>query len=273
MFSHRIRFAMLTAVAVGLLLVGLFAINPTGRAESYTINLIAPGFVQTAHAEEGSALAGILDEAGIAGYYQTEGPITIGPSLRAAFRTIEDEKPNYIVGSVPIPSFPESYDVHALVHTDGWIVVYYLKTEPVGKIFDWIVYANGDPSIPTVFETVAPILAGAAGKPYNNLSYYDFRYPNANQMTLIAENNGNEDDFTLQLPSSYSYNEFSWSLYDTHSSYSCSWRLNNTTVGSTGVWGAGTISAGQMLPDTNHTIQISSYGYCEGGLALVYRVP
>ena len=275
MNSHRFRFALLIAVTAVLLLVGFLITNSTGRAKPYTIDLVPPGFVQTAYADEGSALAGILDEAGIAGYYQTEGAITIGPALRAVFRTIEDEKPTYIVGSVPIPGFPESYDVHAYVHTDGWIMVYYFKIDPVGKIFDWNVYTDDAPSTITVFETVAPIIAGGAGQPYTSLTFYDFRYPNANQVTLIAEDNANEGAFSVQLPASYTYYESSWSVKSYTGSNVCEWNLNNSNVGgaSSGDFRTGLISAGQLLPDVTHSIVIDTFGYCEGGLALVYRVP
>ncbi len=275
MNSHRIRFALLTAVAVVLLLAGFSIINPTGRAKPYTIDLIPPGFVQTAYADENSPLAGILDEAGIAGYYQTEEAITIGSALRAVFRTIEDEKPTYIVGSVPIPGFPESYDVHAYVHTDGWIMVYYLKIDPVGKIFDWNVYTDDAPSTVTVFETVAPIVAGGAGQPYTSLTFYDFRYPNANQVMLIAEDNATEGSFSVQLPASYTYYESSWSVKSYTGSNVCTWTLNNSDIGgaSSGDFRTGLISAGQLLPDVTHSIVIDTFGYCEGGRALVYRVP
>ena len=55
MNSHRFRFALLIAVTAVLLLVGFLITNSTGRAKPYTIDLVPPGFVQTAYADEGSA--------------------------------------------------------------------------------------------------------------------------------------------------------------------------------------------------------------------------
>lgn len=266
----RLLFAFVLAVV--LLSAGFFLRGRGSQQGAFTLDLVPPGFVQTAHAEADATLAGIMDEAGIAGYYQTDGAITITPALRDVFRTVESETSTYIVGSVPVPSTPESYDVHVYVHTDGWIMIYYLDTDPVGKIIDWNVYTSSAPSIVTVFESVAPIVAGAAGKPYNSLNYYDFRYPNANQMTLIAEDNAAEDDFIVQLPSSYTYFEYSWSAYSITNA-DCEWRLDDARINYSSGWRAGLISAGLMLPNVDHTVEIDSFHYCEGGLALVYRVP
>ena len=269
------RLALLMTVVVVLLLASFVLTNLAGQPGPFTVDLVPPGFVQKAYAEEASALVGILDEAGIAGYYQTDGPIVINNVVRNVFRTIEAETSTYIVGSVPVPDFPESYDVHTYIHADGWIMIYYLKADPVAKIFDWNVYTSDAPSIVTVFETVAPIVAGAAGKPYEPLSFYDFRYPNANQMTLIAEDNEAESNFTVQLPA-YVYSEYSWSFKNYNAYSQCHWRLNNANLGS--AYGpapvSGLISAGQMPPGATHTVDIyGSNSYCEGGLVLVYRVP
>ena len=40
------------------------------------------------------------------------------------------------------------------------------------------------------------IIAGAAGMPVSNLRYYDFRYPNATDLLLIAEDEDNGREFT-----------------------------------------------------------------------------
>jgi hypothetical protein len=52
--------------------------------------------------------------------------------------TIEQETADYIVGSVALPDLPETEDVHCFVHSDGWIVTYYLAAEPTSKIIGWV---------------------------------------------------------------------------------------------------------------------------------------
>lgn len=263
----RIAIYFLLPLAIGLS-AWLFLVGPQENV-AQTLTLTAPVFVQSARAEGDTTLAGIVNEAGIAGYFQTTGPITINNELRTAFRTIEDETSTYIIGSLTVPGYPESYDVHAYVNSNGWIMTYYLKGDPAGKIIDWAHYrASNKTSIQTVLENVAAIVAGAAGKPYTGLSYYDFRNGSANRMMLIAEDMANGSTFTVQLPSSFTYFERSWSIWgqDVY--------LDGVRVwDGSGQLSAGSLAASQLLPDTPHTIEITYYSDAVGGLALVYQEP
>jgi hypothetical protein len=65
--------------------------------------------------------------------------ITIN-SVASLFRTIEVSTTDYIIGSIPVPNYPETEDAHAYIHKDGWMLAYYLKVDPVGKIVDWQSY-------------------------------------------------------------------------------------------------------------------------------------
>ncbi|MCA9873954.1 MAG: hypothetical protein KC441_09870, partial [Anaerolineales bacterium] len=120
-------------------------------------------------------------------------------------------------------------------------------------------------------ENVLATVAGTAGVGLGNISFYDFRFPNATTMMLIAEryNGGGSDYFTVNIPTSIGVAERSWSLYsDGYGGIS----LNGTDLHYSSYSGyyRGTISAALMPPATTHTIQIRSSSGDVGGIALVY---
>ncbi len=151
-----------------------------------TIALKAPAFVGVASAQGGQqSIGSFLDnEAGISAYFNAGGPVDLDMA-KAAFRTIEVQTADYIIGSVPVPDCPESADAHVYVHRNGWFLAYYLKADPVGKIFDWHRYTGT--TVPTKLEKVLAVVAGLAGAPISASTYYDFRYPNATHLMLIVE--------------------------------------------------------------------------------------
>ncbi|MBM4458275.1 MAG: hypothetical protein FJ011_11005 [Chloroflexi bacterium] len=182
-FSIRTMIALLLAVSVVLLgsLVSLPR-QETGRGPA-TIALKAPPFVGVASAQSGQqSIGSFLDnEAGISAYFNAGGPVDLDMA-KAAFRTIEVQTADYIIGSVPVADYPESQDVHVYVHKNGWFLAYYLKADPVGKIYDWRRYT--DATIPTKLERALAAVAGLVGVPVSSSTYYDFRYPNATHLIL-----------------------------------------------------------------------------------------
>jgi len=185
--------------------------------------------------------------------------------VKSLYRTIETQTSQYIIGSIPVQNYLESDDVHVYVHVDGWVLAYYLKADPTGKIFDWKSYTGGA-TIPTKLEKILSDVASAVGAPAPTITFYHFQYPNASNMMLIAEDTANGNDFTVQLPSSYAYYERSWSI---RSCCGVEFQLDGTTVGNDIGGGYGTLSASQLAPDVTHTIAVNG----NGCLALIYRVP
>ena len=176
---------------------------PTLPSNSKTTALQAPAFLQIAHAAEtADVLARIDEEAGISAYYKTPDAITLS-LVRSVFRVVETETADYILGSVAVPNYPEHYDVHVYVHKTGWILAYYLRGDLIGKIID----AHAQTLNTTKLKTVVASVASAAGAPFGDVTYYDFRYPSATHMLLVAEDSANGNEFTIKLPSSYGYFE------------------------------------------------------------------
>ena len=260
-------------VLVAVILVITFSLvrQPhTQYDDPVTFNLQAPLFVTEARAEAGSVASFMEDEAGISCYYQASSSITLD-DVSDAFRTIEVETSDYIIGSIPVSDYPESSDAHVYVHTDGWVVAYYLAADPVGKIFDWRAYDGT--TIPIKLENTIAVVAGEAGVAYSTCTYYDFRYPNATKMMLVAEASGGIDSFEVNLPGTFGFFERSWSLgngTDIVDLYLDGEKLagTNSDYHTT----QGTLTAAQLLPDTSHIFTVEAlHDEAYGGLALVYR--
>jgi len=113
------------------------------------------------------------DEAGISAYMNSGQTIDLALA-KQAYRTIEDETDQYIIGSVQLTGYSETEDIHAYTHKDGWIVTYYLKDEPSAKILDWNNYSEDETIRGTKLEIgIVKIcdFAGLAVEGYKILSF------------------------------------------------------------------------------------------------------
>ena len=252
-----------------------------GRSD--TRSLVAPRFIEIAGAAEveggGVAAAGtsyLEDEAGISAYTNVGEEINLA-NARTAFRTIEHETEEYIIGSVPLPDYAETEDVHAYVHKDGWVVAYYLEAEPVAKIVDWEDYSTTEIITGTKLEDGVSIVCNAAGVPIIDLKYYDFRYPNADKLMIVADASWTtgEDTFNIKLPSDFVFYERSFSHYFGGGSYDFSRMYIDedeiSYIASAGGTKYGLLSPTQLSLDTFHTIEIRGDADAFDAILLVYR--
>jgi hypothetical protein len=84
---------------------------------------------------------------------------------------------------------------------------------------------------------------------------------------LIAEDEANGNDFTIQLPSAYEYFERGWAS-------SRAWvTLDGTSLSASGhdilYVPYGSITASQLSPDATHTVAVYEWG----AMVILYRVP
>ena len=161
-----------------------------------------------------SAHANFLeDEAGITAYTNVGRAINLS-AVKNAFRTIEHETADYVIGSVAIPDYTESEDVHVYIHKDGWLAAYYLKDEPVAKIIDSAHYEGGQIS-GTKLDLALLEVSNALGLPIVDVKYYDFVAPQANQLLLVVDRQDQqEDSFEILIPNDLTVFERSWVHHD-----------------------------------------------------------
>jgi hypothetical protein len=272
--TTRKLWLLLAAVVFVFLL--LFKPGSPGASPGSYYSLAAPSFVGVAlAAPDNLAIETIQSEAGISAYFQSTTPVSIS-SVRSVYQTIEIETSTYILGSVALANYPENHAPHVYVHADGWFMAYYLNTDPVSKIVDWNAYtASGDTVISTKLQNVLTIVAGAAGVGIPGITHYDFRYPNATTMMIIAERYAgiNNNFFTINIPTSFGVAERSWTIF-TGGGHPTggSLTLNGTHLHNSSANGHyfGIVSAAQMPPATTHTVVINNSIEDVGGIVLVY---
>ena len=250
------------------------------------ISLMPPPFIKVAGAAEVAGGGGaaqragtsfLEEEAGISAYTNVGETINLG-NAKTAFRTIEYETADYIIGSVPLPDYPETEDVHAYVHKDGWVVAYYLEEEPVAKIVDWEDYSTDEIITGTKLEDGVSVVCNAAGVPIKNLKYYDFRYANADKLMIVADAlwSSGTDTFNVKLPSDFVFYERSFSHYFNAAAYYYDSYMYIDEDEISHIRGSGTnydlLSSTKLSLDAVHTIKIdSSSTNSFDAIVLIYR--
>lgn len=152
------------------------------------------------------------DEAGISAYVHSD--IVDLNKAKAAFKNIERETSDYVVGTVALDLHDQEEYPHVYVSADGWIVAYYPKERPSSWLFLWSEY-NGGPITSTTLSKAIGIISGAMGGTRTDLKYYDFRNPEASKMMFILEAvQGSTDYFKVTIPPSYSTYAVDWSHYN-----------------------------------------------------------
>jgi hypothetical protein len=265
--GHKKARYLLIGLSVCLTLLAAFG---AGRPPASTgnqpgeFNLVKPEFVTEAYAANSPIGMYLDEEAGISAYYNSGFTINLS-SVRSAYRTIETETADYIIGSVAVPNHVEHFDPHVYVHKDGWIMAYYLRPDPISKIID----VRGKTISSTLLKTVVGNVASNAGVPFTDVTYYDFRYPNATKMVLVAEDaDVGDNNFIISVPSSYGYYERGWATYKYGTSSFTLDGVNNPNQVYRANWqGYGTITASQLLPNVDHNVVVAGYGV----LIIVYR--
>lgn len=265
--NPRVRLLSLAVLAAVL---GLLALQTPARLQASTaLNLQPPALPQRAGvAQEAAAVSTIADEAGIAAYFNAGAPINLD-SVADQYATIEARTDSYIIGSVAVPQYNERHQVHVYVHKDGWIMAYYLKTDPVAQMVD--IKAYGGATISTKFDTILSLFASEAGVTLVPPTFWDFQAPNANHMLIVAENYTGGDTFTVKLPGTYTFYDQSWASGGTTPGVLLDGvNVSNAFWSDDGV-AEGTISADVLSLDVVHTFKVNASG--KAAVVFVYRVP
>ncbi|MCX6677041.1 MAG: hypothetical protein NTU95_03730 [Methanothrix sp.] len=157
-------------------------------------------------------------EAGIAAYIST-GQVVDLEKIKTIFSSVEKVGDNYIVGVVQIPDWGGNIPVHLYADTDGWMVSYLKKDEPVSEVMQWGSSDADNPTLGVIKSTTledALYKAGDAagvGIVATGIKYYDFEFPNANQMMIIAKTQATAGSSIHQIEIPENYMLFDASYY------------------------------------------------------------
>ena len=153
------------------------------------------------------------EEAGISAYTHVA---TVDLDLAAtAYKNIEQKTATYIIGSVSLADYSESYDVHVYLDTTGGMIAYYRNTEYASKIIDWKHYSGGQITLSgSNLEDALSKICYAMSVSLGDVDYYDYRYPDAKLIKIISdEGSSSTEIFRFNIPGDYTIHKALWSLY------------------------------------------------------------
>jgi hypothetical protein len=238
------RIIAIIAIALLLAVTGLLGWQDifhrdakTSATEGSIVSLVRPAFAQT-----GSFLD---QEAGIAAYVKVPSPVNL-ESVKGAFKIIEQETSDFVVGTVEITNAPLA--PHVFVSSDGWIVAYFLRDESVGNAWP---YGHGFKPPDAVLERALAQVSSTVGGAPASVSYFDFEYPGANRTSVIHAP-GTWDVVEVQIPNGFQVFEAAEAsnFYDPSS---------NPGFGE--------------IKDVTPSIQLGQFQQWKGALIIVYREP
>jgi hypothetical protein len=128
------------------------------------------------------------EEAGMSAYVNVGQAISLAQA-KIAFVGLEKETADYIVGSLRPSNYTEdeNEEVHCFVHKDGWILTYYTRDVARAKIFDRRAYKADQSKVITMLENGITKVCNQISVTTPSISYYDFKFPNANSLMLVVD--------------------------------------------------------------------------------------
>jgi len=223
------------------------------------------------------------EEAGISAYTHVA---TVDLDLAAtAYKNIEMKTATYIIGSVELADYNETYDVHVYLDTTGGMIAYYRNTEPATKIIDWRHYSGGQITLSgSNLEDALSKICDAMSVSLGDVNYYDYRVPNAKLIKIISDNAiSSTETFRINIPGDYIIHKAMWSLYHstTNSSFNATsnLKIDGVELGDLSFAGGWRIADGEinfslLTPDMYHEISVYKNRYTAyAAIVLFYTEP
>lgn len=176
--------------------------------------LLSPSFAQAPLKPPEGVFAFPFENAGISAYLKSDRPIRITDAVTRVFYRVVNAGENYIVGTVEIEHLFGKVYPHVYLDTDGWIVAFFLATQPPALIMNWSGDRNNPTAvIKTTLEAALEKVTTAARVSFVQPTFYDFRYPAANTMLVLLSllREPGEKVMYVKLPGHYKL--FSVSYY------------------------------------------------------------
>lgn len=276
--NRSLRLFLILGLVAIVGFAGVSLLSRPKPALGATRTLSRPTFAQSTLPVSPSGGNIIEDEAGIAAYFESSSTIDLD-DIRDEFRSIEQETDQYILGTIPLPDYDETMDIHIFAHVDGSVLAYYRNTDPTAKAVD-LVHWDVTGTINTNLETALDTIAGAALIELPSIDFYHFGYPNATHMTVVAEQDDgdNNDSFQIELTSSYGYFERSVSAGERSNWDGVVFDIEDEQLLSCGNGGFcyAEIAPSDLPLDTLVTAEVNGgdYSYSDVvALVLVYQIP
>jgi len=286
-----LKFAVAACIAILLFALTLLAKpEPVQPAEVETgggMALQPPAFLKSARAQDSAQVdfSFLLDEAGFTAYAKLDQPLEL-TDMEGRFKTIRQQTEQFISGIViapgyeKLPEFGENAEIQVFLHHDGWIVAYLTKWQLASAMFDWVNYDQKRLGNSTLIENVVRLLVHDVGVDEFTVSYYDFRYPEATNLMLVADSANDKirnNTFTINIPRQLTVYERSWSSAygDALNHDACKLNdelLTKHTGSAVFTLMSGELTKAKLPPDTNHTIFTGGANYISYcGIAILYR--
>jgi hypothetical protein len=129
-----------------------------------------------------------VKEAGMAAYVKLDS-VTREDLTEAwyFYHSREKNEETYVIGTVEVENKNWKDYPHLYIGLDGWMVAYYLKDEEASQIMQWKDYTPGSLTTTTLKDAIDSMCENIVVTYSGDIKYYDFGFPEANKMTLIAE--------------------------------------------------------------------------------------
>jgi hypothetical protein len=244
---------------------------------------VKPAMAETAYLD---------DVAGISAYAQVTPGVNFLVDAQLACPTDELGEPvleavgdGYFICSVTIDGYASAYAAHVFVHSDGWIMAYYLADEPAAKMLDVIAQPLDTLlTYPTLLEQVVDTVGVASGidilmNPIA-VSYFDFSNPDATAMLFVAEDKaedgpefGGDENywFTLAVPTGGTYYDYSYAFYQNYypvfSLDGVNFVLTDADYIGPATMGTiyGELATTSLLPGQSYLFEVDTISYADAG--------
>lgn len=166
--------------------------------------LVAPAFAQTV------GRSFLEDEAGISVYVKIDQSIDLDRA-RDMYNVLEDQTDDYVIGTIKLLDYDETWWPHVWIRRDGWIVVYYNRAEPTSKLMHWAGYRDGRITTTTLREALLSVgreLGLSISMLEEGLRYYHWQHPDATRMLVVV----GTSNFRYTIPAAITVRDASWSF-------------------------------------------------------------
>jgi hypothetical protein len=241
------------------------------------IGFLVAGFFLLIMAGTAHATTFPVEDASMAAYVYVPG-LSL-PDAANAYYHIYDLNNSYIFGNVRVTGLGRTDDIKTYTGADGWVVAYVPRTVSRAQMIQWSGKSIGSNNVelfPTTLEDAIKQIAEATGANYSeispNIKYYDFEYPEAENITVILDGGYKDESFSLLLPHEITVYDVSASIGKTGSAahtiyiWDGSHRINLGHVGTYSNYGD--MPANLWTSDVTHWIRT----YMDRSYSSAYRV-